>query len=163
MSKARVAAAPAAAAAALLAAFAAGGEPSALAPAAAPYSPGIAEIMIVTQIRHAKLWLAGGARNWPLADYEIDEMKEGFEDVVQYFPVYKDMPVGKMIEATIMSPIEEVEKAIKARDRVKFVSAFDKLTEACNSCHRAANRAFIVIQRPSAATFPNQSFAPKRD
>jgi hypothetical protein len=54
-----------------------------------------------------------------------------------------------------------VEKAIKSRDRAKFVSAFDKLTKACNSCHQAANRAFIVIQRPSAATFPNQSFTPK--
>jgi hypothetical protein len=145
----------------LLAAFEASGEPAA--PTPGPYSPGIAEIMIVTQIRHAKLWLAGDARNWALADYEIDEIKEGLEDVVQYFPVYKDMPVGKMIEATIMAPIEEVEKAIKSRDRAKFVSAFDKLTEACNSCHQAANRAFIVIQRPSAATFPNQSFAPKSD
>ena len=142
----------------MLAAFQAGGEPAS---PPGPYSPGIAEIMIATQIRHAKLWLAGDARNWALADYEIDEIKEGLEDVVQYFPVYKDMPVGKMIEATIMAPIEEVEKAIKSRDRAKFVSAFDKLTTACNSCHQAANRAFIVIQRPSAATFPNQSFAPK--
>jgi hypothetical protein len=160
MSKTRVAAASAAA---VLAAFAAAGEPSAPAPAAAPYSPGIAEIMIATQIRHAKLWLAGDARNWALADYEVDEIKEGFEDVVEHFPVYKDMPVGKMTETIIMSPIEEVEKAIKAQDRTKFVSAFDKLTEACNSCHQAANRAFIVIQRPSGATFPNQSFAPKRN
>lgn len=121
----------------LLAAFEAGGEPAG--PTPGPYSPGIAEIMIVTQIRHAKLWLAGDARNWALADYEIDEIKEGLEDVVQYFPVYKDMPVGKMIEATIMTPIEEVEKAINSRNRGKFVSAFDKLTEACNSCHQAAN------------------------
>jgi hypothetical protein len=94
----------------LLAAFEASGEPAA--PTPGPYSPGIAEIMIVTQIRHAKLWLAGDARNWALADYEIDEIKEGLEDVVQYFPVYKDMPVGKMIEATIMAPIEEVESAL---------------------------------------------------
>ena len=62
---------------------------------AAPYSPGIAEIMIMTQIRHAKLWLAGDARNWDLADYQIDELKEGLEDVVKYFPVYKEIPVGR--------------------------------------------------------------------
>jgi hypothetical protein len=143
----------------LLAAFEAVGEPAA--PAAGPY--GIGEIMLMTQIRHAKLWLAGDARNWELADYEIDEIKEAFEDVVESFPVYKDIPVGKMIEATIMPPIAEVEKAIKARDRAGFVTAFDKLTAACNSCHQAANRAFIVIQRPAGATFPNQSFAPRRN
>ncbi len=148
----------------MLTALEATGEPAAPTPAG-PYSPGIAEIMIMTQIRHDKLWLAGDARNWDLADYEIDEIKEGFEDVVEYFPVYKDIPVGKMIEAIIMAPIAEVEKAVKARDRAGFVAAFDKLTAACNSCHQAANRAFIVIQRPStsSSTFPNQSFAPKRN
>jgi hypothetical protein len=62
-----------------------------------------------------------------------------------------------------MAPIAEVEKAVKARDRVAFVAAFDKLTAACNACHQAANRAFIVIQRPVGATFPNQPFAPKRN
>jgi len=128
-----------------------------------PYSSGIAEIMIMTQIRHAKLWLAGDVRNWDLADYQIDELKEGLEDVVKHFPVYKDMPVGQMIETTAMAPIAEVEKAIKARDRAKFVSAFDKLTEACNTCHKAANRGFIVVQRPASSTFPNQSFAPTRN
>lgn len=128
-----------------------------------PYSSGIAEIMIMTQIRHAKLWLAGDVRNWDLADYQIDELKEGLEDVVKHFPQYKDMPVGQMIETIIITPIAEVEKAIKSRDRAKFVSTFDKLTDACNACHRAANRAFIVVQRPAASLFPNQSFAPKRN
>jgi hypothetical protein len=126
------------------------------------YSPGVADIMIATQVRHAKLWLAGDARNWELADYEIDELKEGLEDIVKYFPVYKDVPVGQMIEATIMAPIAEVEASVKARDRAKFVSAFDKLTAACNTCHESSNRPFIVVQRPTASAFPNQSFAPKK-
>jgi hypothetical protein len=145
--------------------FSASAESSASAATGAkePYSPGIAEIMVMTQVRHAKLWLAGDVRNWDLADYQIDELKEGLEDVVKHFPVYKEMPVGQMIETTIMTPIAEVEKAIKARDRAKFVSTFDKLTDACNTCHQAANRAFIVVQRPAASTFPNQSFAPKRN
>jgi hypothetical protein len=67
-----------------------------------------------------------------------------------------------MIEATIMAPIAEVEAAVKARDRAKFVSAFDKLTAACNTCHESSNRPFIVVQRPTGSAFPNQSFAPKK-
>lgn len=126
------------------------------------YSPGLAEIMIATQVRHAKLWLAGEARNWELADYEIDELKEGLEDVVKYFPVYKDMPVGQMVEGTAMAPIKEVEAAVKAKDRARFTAAFDKLTAACNTCHQSANRPFIVVQRPTVSTFSNQSFAPKK-
>jgi hypothetical protein len=49
-----------------------------------------------------------------------------------------------------------------ARDFAKFTGAFDKLTAACNACHEAANRGFIVIQRPATSAFPNQSFAPQR-
>ena len=127
------------------------------------HAPALADMMMMTQFRHAKLWLAGDLRNWELADYQLDELKEGLEDVIKHVPVYKDMPVGQMIEKTIMAPLDEVEKAIKERDRAKFVSTFDKLTTACNSCHQATNRGFIVIQRPAASSFPNQSFAPKRN
>lgn len=126
-----------------------------------PYVPGLGEFMLQTQARHLKLWLAGNAGNWELADYEIDELKEGLEDAAKYVPVYKNTPVGPMIESTIKKPIDDVEAAIKARDRNKFTASFDKLTEACNSCHAASNRAFIVVQRPSGVQFPNQSFAPK--
>lgn len=129
---------------------------------AKPYEPGLVEFMMLVQNHHAKLWLAGNVRNWELADYQVDELKELLEDIAKRIPVYKDVPVGKMIEATTMAPIGDVEAAIKARDGKAFATAFDKLTTACNSCHEAANRGFIVVQRPAASAFPNQSFAPKR-
>jgi hypothetical protein len=109
-----------------------------------------------------KLWLAGNARNWELADYQAGELKELLEDIAKRIPVYKEVPVGKMIEATTMPPIGELEAAIKAQDSKTFAAAFDKLTAACNACHEGANRGFIVIQRPASSPFPNQSFAPKR-
>jgi hypothetical protein len=132
------------------------------APPAKPYTPGLGEFMLATQTRHAKLWLAGNVQNWELADYSIDELKEGLEDVVKYIPTFKDIPIGQMIESTAMAPIAEVESAIKAKDRARFVTAFDKLTAACNTCHQAANRGFIVVQRPATSPFPNQSFTPVR-
>jgi hypothetical protein len=118
--------------------------------------------MLLAQMRHAKLWLAGSAQNWDLADYLIEELKEGFESAGRYVPILKDIPVGKMIESTLDEPIAEVEKAIKAKDRTRFVASFDKLTEACNACHQAANRPFIVVQRPTVSPFPSQSFAPTK-
>jgi hypothetical protein len=127
-----------------------------------PYTPGLIEIMLTIQSHHAKLWLAGNARNWELADYQADELKEALEDAAKYVPDYKGTPVGKMIETVIMPPVADVEAAIKARDPKKFAATFDKLTGACNACHEAANRGFIVIQRPTTSAFPNQSFAPRR-
>jgi hypothetical protein len=142
---------------------AASGQPAPQAPAPkGPYAVGFADLMMFTQFRHSKLWLAGAARNWDLADHQIDELKEGLEDAAKHFPVYKEIPVGGMIEAQMTAPIAEVENAVKARDRSKFVAAFDKLTAACNGCHAGSNRPFIVVQRPTTSPFPNQSFAPKR-
>ena len=135
----------------------AGGEP-----AKDAHVPSLVELMLVTQSHHTKLWLAGNARNWDLADYQLDELKEGLEDAGKKVPDYKGVPVGSMIENLMMPPIAEVENAIKARDAVKFAAAFDKLTTRCNACHQGANRGFIVIQRPAGSAFPNQSFAPKK-
>ncbi|MGH6771695.1 MAG: hypothetical protein ACRECO_22060 [Xanthobacteraceae bacterium] len=129
---------------------------------AKPYMPGLIEIMLTIQSHHAKLWFAGNARNWELADYQADELKEALEDAAKYVPDYKGTPVAKMIESVIMPPIGDVEAAIKARDAKKFAASYEKLTGACNACHEAANRGFIVIQRPTTSPFPNQSFAPRR-
>jgi hypothetical protein len=131
-------------------------------PAKEQHGPGLVEIMMATQSHHAKLWYAGNARNWELADYQVDELKEGLEDAAKAIPDYKGVPIGSMINNLIMPPIEEVEAAIKAQDRAKFVAAYDKLTAACNTCHNGSKRGFIVIQRPAGAAFPNQAFAPKR-
>lgn len=129
---------------------------------AKPYTPSLADLMMTVQSRHAKLWLSGNSSNWELANFVIHEIEEGLEDMSILHPSYKDLPVGRMIEDIVKGPIEDIEKAIKARNRTTFTSAFDKLTESCNACHQASNHAFIVIQRPATSPFPNQSFAPAR-
>lgn len=129
---------------------------------AKPYEPGLVEFMLQVQSHHTKLWLAGNARNWELADYQAEELEELLEDIAKRIPAYKDVPVGKMIEATAIPPIDDIKAAVKSRDSKAFAGAYDKLTAACNACHESANRGFIVVQRPASSPFPNQSFAPKR-
>ena len=46
-----------------------------------PPEEDIGEIMVLQQLRHIKLWFAGRAGNWPLAGYEIDKLKDGFDAV----------------------------------------------------------------------------------
>ena len=120
---------------ALVAGLAVAATTEATSEAAEPYTPGLVEFMMHVQSHHAKLWLAGNARNWDLADYQVDELKELIEDIAKRIPEYKGTPVGKMIESTTMPPIGEIEGAIKARDSGKFAAAFDRLTAACNVCH----------------------------
>ena len=134
-------------------------QPSALQGA---YTPGLGDIMGAIQMRHAKLWFAGKSRNWQLAAYEIGEIKEGFESAVRFQPNFKGRPVAQMVEETTLQPINRLEKAVETKNSVMFMTAFDQLTGACNSCHQAAGFEFISIQRPSLSTFTNQGYAPEK-
>lgn len=132
------------------------------APAAEAYAPGLGELMAAQQVRHAKLWFAGEAGNWPLAAYEVDELKEGFEDIVKLHPEQGEakIPVAQLVPVNMNRPITDLTAAVAAHDRARFETAFDALTAACNSCHRAAEHGFNVLQRPTAPPFTNQQFAP---
>ena len=131
-------------------------------PAKEPYEPGLGEFMTATQLRHAKLWFAGKNNNWALAAYEIDEIKEGFEDAARLHATFDGVPVAEMIKTIIDPRIEELEKAVRAKSSAKFTVAFDKLTSGCNNCHAAANKPFIRIQRPTEPPLTNQNFAPEK-
>jgi hypothetical protein len=136
--------------------------PAAPAATGQTYAPGLGEIMALQQMRHSKLWFAGEARNWPLAAYEIDELKEGFEDVAKLFPTHGDVPLTPMVASITRREIPELASAVKKRDRTAFVRAFDALTAACNACHQSAKHGFISIRRPADLPYTNQSFAPTR-
>lgn len=131
---------------------------------AAPYKPGLGEIMTLTQMRHAKLWYAGEARNWPLAAYEADELGEGFDDVVHYWPTHPDLPLppAELVPRLVSQPLDAVRTAIAAEDEAAFATAFDALTAGCNACHQATTHGFNLVRRPVAGWFGNQDFVPPR-
>jgi hypothetical protein len=120
-----------------------------------PYQPGLGEIMALQQMRHIKLWFAGSAGNWPLADYEIGELNEGFDDV-------KNLLGADIVEQHVGGPIDALQKAIDGKNQTAFMANFDKLSAGCNACHHALDHGFIVIQRPSLLPYSNQIFAPQK-
>ena len=126
------------------------------------YSPGLGELMTLQQMRHTKLWLAGQAANWELADYELDELGEGFDDVVKFHPTHKDAPVAPKdaIPRMMTQPIADIRAAVTKKDSAEFVRAYDALTAGCNNCHQATNFGFNRVQRPESNPYPNQVFSP---
>ena len=147
---------------ALVIAFAASAMFATAQPAKQHYEPGLGEFMTATQLRHAKLWFAGSQKNWDLAAYEIDEIKEGLEDAKRLFPTHEGVPVAEMIKTILDPRIEKLEEAVKAKSSSNFVAAFDELTSGCNRCHAGANKPFIRIQRPTSFPLTNQNFAPEK-
>jgi hypothetical protein len=126
----------------------------------APYAPGLGEIMSLQQMRHAKLWQAGAAKNWPLAAYELDELKEGFEDAARFHARDEGVPIAEMIRSLTPGPMDALGSAIEKKDGKAFATSFDALTGTCNACHAGAKHGFIRIRRPRGSSYTNQDFSP---
>jgi hypothetical protein len=131
-------------------------------PKRAEYVPGLGEFMSSAQVQHAKLWFAGTQGNWKLAVFELDEMKETFEDAARFYPTDKDLPIGEMIKQNIEPAFEQLKKAIDGKNVGGFQTAYDLMTEACNTCHAGTQHEFIRLQRPTAPPLTNQIYAPAR-
>jgi hypothetical protein len=126
----------------------------------ARHAPRLGDIMTLIQIRHVKLWFAGNAQNWELAAFVLEEMGEGFEDVAKYHPESEGVAMGPVVSALANNELGPLGKAIEAKDRSRFRTAYDRLTTSCNACHQVTKHAFIVIQRPKAPPLSNQVYTP---
>ena len=118
------------------------------------YKPGFGEFMSGIQVHHAKLWFAGINRNWELADFEINEIRESLDDLQKY---ETDRPETQQLP-TLNPALEGVNDAIKKQDAVSFKTSFVTLTDACNNCHRNVHYGFNVVKVPGREPFDNQAF-----
>ena len=119
------------------------------------FTPGLHTLMGAVADRHAMLWFAGQAENWELVDYQIHEMEELIEEIEELHPVYDDVPVARLLGEMTHPAMEALEGALEARDLAAFTSSYDRLTQACNSCHVAADREVIQVVRPSSPPLTN--------
>ena len=118
------------------------------------YVPPLNLMMVATQLNHFKLWYAGAVRNWPLADYELAQIRNSIDRASRLYPnnVKSNMTM-------MTSEADEVENAIKARDNAKFSRAFSKLTAACNTCHEATGFGFIKMRDPTLSPIETSPFS----
>jgi hypothetical protein len=133
-------------------------------PAPGAYVPELGELMSFQQMRHTKLWFAGAAKNWKLAAYEVEELKEGFDDVIKLHPTHKNSPVAPKDAIPVMmtDPIDQMKAAIDKKDSKMFAENYGALTNACNACHQATDFGFNVVQRPKTNPYANQVFTPEK-
>lgn len=131
------------------------------APAQQAYTPRLNSLMILTQLGHFKLWYAGAVQNWPLANYELTQIRANIVDAKRLYPNNSRSDMSMMNPAA-----EELSKCIEAKDSAKFIQSFNKLTNACNNCHQASGVGFIQIRVPrlspiETSPFSDESFSGK--
>jgi hypothetical protein len=127
------------------------------------YRPELGEQMLGIQIRHARLWYAGQAQNWTLAAFELQELKEAFDAVVEQNPdhaIFQPQRLADVLPEVTKVPIRALRDAIDHSSKAEFEHAYDGLSAACTGCHHVAGNDFLVIQRPTAPILDNLRTAP---
>lgn len=121
----------------------------------ATYKPGFGEFMSAIQAHHIKLWLAGNNDNWPLADFELSEIKEIVEDIKTYQQERQETKHLDMLTV----PLDSMDKSIKDKNPTAFKRNFIYLTNTCNNCHHEVNFEFNRVKIPDGNPFVNQDFS----
>ena len=113
------------------------------------YTPRLNNIMILTQLGHFKLWYAGAVQNWPLANYELEQIRASVRLAKTLFP---DSDKSNM--DTMKPAAEDLDKAINAKDAAT-VAAGPTATPPAWATAEARLRAMVAssstirILRPS--------------
>jgi hypothetical protein len=106
------------------------------------------------QVHHEKLWFAGTAQYWRLADFEIHEMMEAVDDIKKYAA---DRPETKYI-VMLQPAIDSLDRSIQQKKGPMFTKSFMLLTNTCNNCHTEVNYNFNKVKIPETPPFSNQVF-----
>jgi hypothetical protein len=119
--------------------------------------------MLLLQIRHGRLWAAGESENWLLAHFQLAELKEALDDVVEQNgddAALQPQQLSAVLPAIMTPAVTKLRQAIDHQDRAAFEAAYDGLSNACTACHKAADHDFLVIQRPRTPVLDNLSTKP---
>lgn len=128
----------------------------AVAPATA--APELGAQMLELQIRHARLWQAGEAQNWMLAQFQLAELRESFAGIVEGngdHAALQPQRLAEVLPAMTEPALAQLQDAVDAHDKAKFEAGYDALSAGCNACHVAADHGFLVIQRPRTPLLDN--------
>lgn len=119
--------------------------------------PGLGDLMLEIQVHHNKLWFAGQGENWPLAQFEHDEI---MEILAQAEKIETERPEVKLFRVMIFPQLDSVQLAITQKNTGHFTTAFTNLTTACNNCHTDTKFNFNKIIIPDHPPYSNQQFEP---
>lgn len=114
--------------------------------AAAPTRPTLdtAELMVKLHQHHDKLGYAIAAGNQPLARFYLQKVREVLVEADDLEPL-EGLPVSTMVPTMMASSMGVLGPQVDQADWERARDTYRGMTMACNSCHAATRREFIVI------------------
>jgi hypothetical protein len=122
-------------------------------------APGLGEYMTTFQLHMGKLWFAGQALNWGLAQYELGELVETMEAAEALHAIKNNVNTAIILQAVRATQIPLLQLSLNEKNQHKFARAYDQTLETCNSCHRSVGYGFIRITKPLAPPVSNQAWS----
>jgi hypothetical protein len=123
-------------------------------------APGVGTIMSSVQLHFAKLYFAGKAQNWPLAEFELHEVEENMDRAVALRPEEYGTNLVGLNDGFKQTQLAAMKTAAQQKNLEAFQSAYTEAIGVCNGCHEETNRPFIVITVPAASPVSNQQWEP---
>lgn len=105
--------------------------------------------------RFEQLGRAATVGRFELAEYQLGEIEEQFEDALPHAtPPREGHPdvLPPMSAAFLQTTVPDLKRAMSSRNVAGFRAAFARAAGACNECHQASGHGFIEIP-----TVPGQS------
>lgn len=123
--------------------------------------PTLSDLMVLTQLRHYKLWYSERLENWKLADYELNQLVATVDRIKKLYPQTNSIAQANLIQEKTDPALKDLRAAVQSKNNSRFEAAFNQITDACNQCHRAAGVDFILVRVPTKSPFSNQMFTPE--
>ncbi len=130
--------------------------------------PDQAHIMADVGEHFTNLWFAGGAGNWPLAEFYLNETRSHLRWAVRAKPIRKDnqghdINLGNILEAFENSQLTQLKQAIDGKDLRAFERVYRESLTVCYSCHKASDKPYLRPQIPTEPETRIINFDPKAD
>jgi hypothetical protein len=122
-----------------------------------PQGPGLGSIMVDVGRRFELCGRAAQAGKFELAAFEVVELREAFDEEIPHAQMPKEGPVAHIpatAKAFASTNLPELERAADSKDAKTFTDAFGRAADACNACHAASQKAFIVVPRVPGRPVP---------
>jgi len=107
----------------------------------------------------ANLWFAGKQKNWPLAEFFLNESRQHIAWTIRIRPVRRDASGGAVdikgiFEGISNGPLKELTQAIQSKNEMQFQTTYKQMLDACYACHQASGKPFL---RPIIPQSPPQT------
>ena len=111
--------------------------------------PGAATLMIEMGFRYQNLYWAAKQTKWDFAQYQAEEMESLVKTLMTTRPNR-----AKTADVFLKTGFKEVAPAIRARDLQRFEAAFERMRQACMTCHQQNEHAFVTLPLPKRSYSP---------